>query len=433
MIKGSDYTLDSIPWASLLALVVLLALSAFFSGSEMAFSSLNQIRMKAMEQDGNKKAGTVLSIIEKFEKALSTLLIGNNVVNTAAASVTTVLVTSMFGVKGVAIGTAAITVALLIFGEILPKSYAKQNSEKFAMAVSGPLSLLIKLLTPVVWPFMKLQQMTRRDEDGEEEAPTMTEEELKYMIEAIEEEGVLEEQESELVQSALEFDEITAQEILTPRVDVEALDITEESEEILRRVTGLGFSRLPVYEGTVDNICGVVRSRDILEAALQNRENIDLRSLMTPCMYIHKTMKISQLLGMFQKNKGHLAVVTDDYGGTLGIVTMEDVLEQLVGDIWDESDEVVTAVTHIDSSTVEVAGDENIYDFFDEIDFDTRKFESEFNTVAGWATEQFERIPEVGESFVWHGLKVTVTEMDDARIIRLRVEMLPDAEEQEDD
>ncbi|MBQ9108441.1 MAG: DUF21 domain-containing protein, partial [Oscillospiraceae bacterium] len=231
MIKGSDYTLDSIPWASLLALVVLLALSAFFSGSEMAFSSLNQIRMKAMEQDGNKKAGTVLSIIEKFEKALSTLLIGNNVVNTAAASVTTVLVTSMFGVKGVAIGTAAITVALLIFGEILPKSYAKQNSEKFAMAVSGPLSLLIKLLTPVVWPFMKLQQMTRRDEDGEEEAPTMTEEELKYMIEAIEEEGVLEEQESELVQSALEFDEITAQEILTPRVDVEALDITEESEE----------------------------------------------------------------------------------------------------------------------------------------------------------------------------------------------------------
>ena len=421
--------MDSSPWPALLALIILLALSAFFSGSEMAFSSLNQIRIKAMEQDGNKKAKTVLSIIEKFEKALSTLLIGNNVVNTAAASITTVLVTSLFGVKGVAIGTAAITVALLIFGEILPKSYAKQNAEKFALTVSGPMSLLIKLLTPVVWPFLKLQQMTRRDEDGEDEAPTMTEEELKYMIEAIEEEGVLEEQESELVQSALDFDEITAQEILTPRVDVEALDITEQREEILKKVTELHYSRLPVYEDTVDNIRGVVRSRDILEAALKDDGRVDLPALMTPCMYIHKTMKISQLLRMFQKNKAHLAVVADDYGGTLGIVTMEDVLEQLVGEIWDETDEVETAVTHLDSSTVEVAGDENIYDFFDEIDCSTRNFESDFNTVAGWATEQLERIPEEGDSFVWNNLKVTVTEMDEARIIRLRVEKLPEKAE----
>ena len=422
--------MDSSPWPSLLALIVLLALSAFFSGSEMAFSSLNQIRIKAMEQDGNKKAKTVLSIIEKFEKTLSTLLIGNNVVNTAAATVTTVLVTGLFGVKGVAIGTAAITVALLIFGEILPKSYAKQNAEKFALAVSGPMLLLTKLLTPVVWPFLKLQQMTRRDEDGEEDAPTMTEEELKYMIEAIEEEGVLEEQESELVQSALDFDEITAQEILTPRVDVEALDITEEREAILKKVTELHYSRLPVYQDTVDNIRGVVRSRDILEAALQEGGRVDLPALMTPCMYIHKTMKISQLLRMFQKNKAHLAVVADDYGGTLGIVTMEDVLEQLVGEIWDETDEVEDAVTRLDSSTVEVAGDENIYDFFEEIDCNTRNFESDFNTVAGWATEQLERIPEEGDSFVWNNLKVTVTEMDEARIIRLRVEKLPeDAED----
>lgn len=421
--------MDSNPWPSLLALIVLLALSAFFSGSEMAFSSLNQIRIKAMEQDGNKKAKTVLSIIEKFEKTLSTLLIGNNVVNTAAASITTVLVTQLFGVKGVAIGTAAITVALLIFGEILPKSYAKQNAESFAMAVSGPMALLTRLLTPVVWPFMKLQQMTRRDEDGEEDIPTMTEEELKVMIEAIEEEGVLEEQESELVQSALDFDEITAQEILTPRVDISALDITAGREEVLAMVTESSYSRLPVYEGTVDNIRGVVRSRDILEAALKPGADLSLAGLMTPCMYIHKTMKISRLLRMFQKNKAHLAVVADDYGGTLGIVTMEDVLEQLVGEIWDETDEVETPVTRLDGNTVEVAGDENIYDFFEEIDCDTRNFESEFNTVGGWATEQFERIPEEGEFFEWNGLKVTVDEMDDARILRLRVERLPQQEE----
>ena len=421
--------MDSNPWPSLLALVVLLALSAFFSGSEMAFSSLNQIRIKAMEQDGNKKAKTVLSIIEKFEKTLSTLLIGNNVVNTAAASITTVLVTQLFGVKGVAIGTAAITVALLIFGEILPKSYAKQNAESFAMAVSGPMALLTRLLTPVVWPFLKLQQVTRRDEDGEEDTPTMTEEELKVMIEAIEEEGVLEEQESELVQSALDFDEITAQEILTPRVDISALDITAGREEMLAMVTESSYSRLPVYEGTVDNIRGVVRSRDILEAALKPDADLSLAGLMTPCMYIHKTMKISRLLRMFQKNKAHLAVVADDYGGTLGIVTMEDVLEQLVGEIWDETDEVETPVTRLDGNTVEVAGDENIYDFFEEIDCDTRNFESEFNTVGGWATEQFERIPEEGEFFEWNGLKVTVDEMDDARILRLRVERLPQQEE----
>ncbi len=411
-----------------MALVVLLALSAFFSGSEMAFSSLNQIRIKAMEQDGNKKAKTVLSITEKFEKTLSTLLIGNNVVNTAAASITTVLVTQLFGVGGVAVGTAVITVLLLIFGEILPKSYAKQNAEKLALTVSPPLSLLTKLLTPVVWPFLKLQQITRREDGGEEDAPTMTEEELKYMIEAIEEEGVLEEQESELVQSALDFDEITAQEILTPRVDVEALDIEDPSEEVLHRVTELHFSRLPVYQGSIDNIRGVVRSRDILEAALAGR-SVDLAGLMTPCMYIHKTIKISRLLHMFQKNKVHLAVVTDDYGGTLGIVTLEDVLEQLVGEIWDETDEVVDSVTRLDGSTVEVAGDENIYDFFEEIGCGTRGFESEFNTVGGWATEQLERIPEEGDSFVWNGLQVTVTEMDDARILRLRVKKLEEQPE----
>ena len=207
-------------------------------------------------------------------------------------------------------------------------------------------------------------------------------------------------------------------------MDVEGLDITEDSESILKKVTELHFSRLPVYEDTVDNIRGVVRCRDILESALRNGGKVDLAALMTPCTFIHKTMKISRLLRIFQKNKGHLAVVTDDYGGTLGIVTMEDVLEQLVGEIWDETDEVVNAVTRLDQDTFEVAGDENVYDFFDEIDCDVRDFESEFNTVAGWATEQLERIPEEGDSFVWKNLKVTVIEMDDTRIIRLRVEKL---------
>jgi len=418
--------LDSTDWPSLLCLVVLLSLSAFFSASEMAFSSLNLMRIKALEQDGDKRAKGVLHIVEHFDKTLSTILVGNNVVNIAAASLATVLATRTFGARGVAPATAVMTVLVLTFGEILPKSFAKENAERLALAVSRPMLVLMKVLTPVVWPFLKLRSVGRQKEDGQEdESPTMTEEELKYMVEAIQEEGVLEPQESELVQSALDFDEITAQEILTPRVDVEALDIAAPSDELLKTVTSVHYSRMPVFEETVDNIQGVVRTRDILEAAMKNGGRVDLARLMTPCMYIHKTMKLSRLLRMFQKNKTHLAVVTDDYGGTLGIVTLEDVLEQLVGEIWDEKDEVVAAVTRVDKNTFEVAGDENVYDFFEEIGCNIRDFESEFNTVAGWATEQFQRIPAVGDSFEWRGLRVTVVQMDETRVTRLRVERLP--------
>mgnify|MGYP003819160165 CR=1 FL=1 len=392
----------------------------------MAFSSLNLMRIKALEQDGDKRAKGVLHIVEHFDKTLSTILVGNNVVNIAAASLATVLATRTFGARGVAPATAVMTVLVLTFGEILPKSFAKENAERLALAVSRPMLVLMKVLTPVVWPFLKLRSVGRQKEDGQEdESPTMTEEELKYMVEAIQEEGVLEPQESELVQSALDFDEITAQEILTPRVDVEALDIAAPSDELLKTVTSVHYSRMPVFEETVDNIQGVVRTRDILEAAMKNGGRVDLARLMTPCMYIHKTMKLSRLLRMFQKNKTHLAVVTDDYGGTLGIVTLEDVLEQLVGEIWDEKDEVVAAVTRVDKNTFEVAGDENVYDFFEEIGCNIRDFESEFNTVAGWATEQFQRIPAVGDSFEWRGLRVTVVQMDETRVTRLRVERLP--------
>jgi len=388
----------------------------------MAFSSLNLMRIKALEQDGDKRAKGVLHIVEHFDKTLSTILVGNNVVNIAAASLATVLATRTFGARGVAPATAVMTVLVLTFGEILPKSFAKENAERLALAVSRPMLVLMKVLTPVVWPFLKLRSVGRQKEDGQEdESPTMTEEELKYMVEAIQEEGVLEPQESELVQSALDFDEITAQEILTPRVDVEALDIAAPSDELLKTVTSVHYSRMPVFEETVDNIQGVVRTRDILEAAMKNGGRVDLARL----MYIHKTMKLSRLLRMFQKNKTHLAVVTDDYGGTLGIVTLEDVLEQLVGEIWDEKDEVVAAVTRVDKNTFEVAGDENVYDFFEEIGCNIRDFESEFNTVAGWATEQFQRIPAVGDSFEWRGLRVTVVQMDETRVTRLRVERLP--------
>ena len=418
--------MDSTGWPTYLFFVILLALSAFFSGSEMALSSLNIIRIKSYAQDGDKRAQAVLRAVKNFDKTLSTILIGNNVVNIGAASLGTVVATSLVGgATGIAISTFVVTVLVLVFGEILPKSAAKENAEKFALSIGGIMVWLNWVLTPVVWPFLQLKRITRRQ--GGEEQPSMTEQELMYMVAAIEEEGVLEEQESELVQSALEFDEITAQEILTPRVDVLAVDIADSDEEILDEIMKGSFSRVPVYENSIDNIMGVVRTRDMLEARVRG-EKLNLRSVMSPCMYIHKTMKLSRLLGEFQKSKNHLAVVTDDYGGTLGIVTLEDVLEQLVGDIWDENDVVEQAVTQVDAGRYEVSGDENIYDFFEEIGYDARNFDSDFNSMGGWAMEMIGRIPEVGDSFTFDGMTVEVTGMEETRITKLLVEKLPAAE-----
>ena len=249
------------------------------------------------------------------------------------------------------------------------------------------------------------------------------------MVGAIQEEGVLEEQEKDLVQSALEFDETTVQEILTPRVDVVALDIEEEQGEIIKTATGKKFSRIPVYEGTIDNIVWVVQSREILKRSVQGRP-IRLKNLMAKPMYIHRTMKISRLLGEFQRKKNHIAVVMDDYGGTLGIVTMEDLLEELVGEIWDEDEEIVTEIAQTGEDSWEVSGDMNIEEFFDEIDYTPKGFESDFNTMNGWALEMLEHIPEAGESFVYDCLAVTVKEMDDQRVTKLTVKLAPQPEEE---
>ena len=263
----------------------------------------------------------------------------NNVVNMASASIATVVATAMFGASGAAVATVVMTVLVLIFGEILPKTLAKENSENIAMAAGGLLSFLIKLLSPIVFFFVKIKELALRLVKGPAAQPSVTEEELKYIVESIEQEGVLEEQESDLVQSALDFDEITAQEILTPRVDLVTLDVEDSIDEALKVVLDAHYSRIPVYRGTVDSIIGVLQVRDLLKAVVTGRQT-RLDHLISDCIFVHKTMKISALLAEFKAKKLHLAVVTDDYGGTMGIVTMEDVLEQLVGDIWDESDEV---------------------------------------------------------------------------------------------
>lgn len=426
---GAEYFLDSTNGLSYLFLLILLALSSFFSGSETAFSSLNKIRLKNYSDEGNAKARRALKISEDFDKVLSTILVGNNVVNMASASLATVLATSLFGASGAAIATICMTILVLIFGEILPKSLAKENSESMAMAFGGLLSVFMKLLSPIVFLFVKLKDLSMHLIHHGQSQPTVTEEELKYIVDSIEQEGVLEEQESDLVRSALDFDEIMVQEILTPRVDLTAISADVSLQEALKTVLETNYSRIPVYRGTIDNIIGVLQVRDLLEAIVSSNET-RLSHLVSDCIYIHKTMRISKLLTELKAQKMHLAVVTDDYGGTMGIVTMEDVLEQLVGEIWDESDEVVNEFVKTGENTYLVSGDMNVYSLLEDLEIDDRDFDSDYNTVGGWAMEMLGHIPQEGEQYVYKNLTVTVMVVEEQRILSLRVHKIPSNDEQ---
>lgn len=408
------------------SLLILLGCSAFFSASETAFSSLNKIRVRNYAEEGDKKAKRALDVAEDFDRLLSTILVGNNVVNMASASIATVLATAMFGPSGAAVATVVMTVLVLIFGEILPKTLAKESSESIAMATSGFLAVFLKVMRPIVWVFVKIKDVMIRLIHKAENKPSVTEEELKYIVESIEQEGVLEEQESELVQSALEFDEITVQEILTPRVDVLALNVDCPVDEAVKTVMDAHYSRIPVYRGTIDSVIGVLQVRDLLKSVVRGGETA-LTHLLTDCVYVHKTMKISALLAQLKAKKLHLAVVNDDYGGTMGIVTMEDVLEQLVGDIWDESDEVVHDLVKTGENQYIVSGDMNVFELLEELDLDDRDFDSDYNTAGGWAMEMLGHIPEPGEQYVYKDLIITVASVEEQRITSLQVERVPEA------
>lgn len=418
--------MDSSSGLSYLLVVICVALSAFFSGSETALTSVNKIRLKNMAENGNQKAAKTLRIAENYESMISTVLIGNNIVNIASASLATVIFTVLLGAeKGAAVSTVVMTVVVLICGEVLPKNYAKSNADSLAMAVSGPISVLMVIFKPLVAILNALARFMAKFTGSEDsEKPSVTEEELKYIVESIEDEGVLEERESDLVQSALELDEIEVQEILTPRVDMIALDVEDSWEEILELAKNSKVSRIPVYENTVDNIIGLVHVRDILEDEISNTEH-NIRSLLTRCLFVHKTMNISRLLEKLRKEKMPLAIVTDDYGGTMGLITIEDIVEELVGEIWDEYDEFEEELVKKSDSVYEVSGDYNVYDLMEELDEENRSFESDYNTVSGWTLEQLEHIPQVGESFVYRNLRVTVTAMDEQRITKLKIEILP--------
>ena len=425
--------MDDVSAIMYVLVVILVALSAFFSGTETAFATVNKVRMKNLALEGNKKAEKVLKISDEYDKALSAILIGNNIVNIGSASIGTAIFTVWFGINGPWISTIVMTLIVLTFGEILPKSLAKENAENFTLAVVNILDLIIKVFSPLIFFFVKLKALIAGNTGVDNQQPTVTEQELKYIIEESENEGVLEQQESELVQSALDFDEIAVSEVLTPRVDVVAVDVYQDVESIKDLFFEEGYSRLPVYSGTIDTILGVIHSKDFFRAYIQDK-NIDLTSILQKTIYVPPKKRISELLKELQKLKSHMAVVTDQYGGTLGVITLEDIIEELVGDIWDESDEEEADVLKISDTHYQVSGDVNIEDFFDDIDFEYREsdFEDVAFTFAGWALETFERIPEEGDSFEYKNLTMKISEVSDQRIMKMDVFINLPKEPQED-
>ena len=418
-------------WFSYILLVILIALSAFFSASETAYTTVNKIRLQNYVDAGSKKAKTALFIAENYDRTLTTILIGNNIVNIGASSIATLLFVKLFGPSGAAISTAVMTILILIFGEVLPKSFAKESSEKFALAFSRPLRILMTLFWPVVFLFIQLKKVAKHISPiKEEETPTVTEQELKFIVESIEDEGVLEKQESELVQHALEFDEKTVQEVLTPRVDMTTLDIEDDLQTNIGLVLTERFSRIPVCRGTSDRIIGILHTKDLLEALVRG-DAIDLASMVQPAFFVYKTKKLSSLLADFKRNKTHVAIVTDDYGGTVGMVTMEDLLEELVGDIWDEDEEIIQDFVQIDSQHFLISGDLTIRELFDHLDLPFSNLESNHTSCGGWALEALGHIPQVGETFQFKNMTLTIQEMDDQRVKKLSVYLAPQPEEEE--
>lgn len=408
----------------ILVLVVLVLLSAFFSASETAISTVNRIRMRNYADEGNKKAQKVIHMADNYDKTLSTILVGNNIVNIAFASLSTMLFTNLFGVSGVGIATLVSTVVVLIFGEILPKSMAKEFSDSFALTVAYPLYWIMLVLTPVVYIFIGIKKGVMRVFKPQKKQVSVTEQELKYIIEEIEDEGVLEKQESELVRSALDFDEITAEEILTPRVDVVSVEAGASIETIKNLFVEEHYSRIPVYEDSIDNIIGVLYSKDFFTAYIKGGE-FAVREMLQSVIFIPPKKKISELFSELQKSKSHLAVVTDQYGGNMGIVTLEDILEELVGEIWDEYDEDERDFVPLDENTFEISGDLRVSDLVEELKIEGLIIETGSNSAGGWALESFGHIPAEGESFINGILKVTVKEVFENRIIRLIVQILP--------
>lgn len=400
-----------------IAILALLCLSSMFSACETAFSSVNKIRLKAAAQQGDRKSAKALALAEAFDQALTAILIGNNLVNILSASLGTILFTLWFGAGGLGISTAAMTVLVLIFGEILPKSYAKSHAEQLVRFFTAPLSFLICILKPLIWLFNRLSRLVQ----GKGDAPSVTEDELKVIVEQIEEEGVLEEQESDLVRSALEFDEIPVTDVLVPRVNVTAIAKDTPIEKVREIFLSERYSRLPVYDETIDDIIGFLTEKDFFGLLAQNGSSI--QPIIKPILRLPEFALISDAMRQMQRSKSHIAVVVDQYGGTEGIVTLEDIIEELVGEIYDEADEVVPMISKRGSQTYEISGECTISELCDALELPDNRIVTECTSVGGWLTELAGHIASVGETVSGEWFRMTVTQMQEQRVARILLEL----------
>ena len=419
-------------------IIILIALSAFFSASETALSSANKIRLRSMADNGSKGAERALKVIKKYDKTITTILIGNNIVNIATSSIATLLTIAIMNninegsgdTYGSLVSTIVVTIVVLIFGEVLPKSIAKDNAEAFSVAVSGPISFLMAVFTPFSALFILLKKgvaKLMRTKDS----VSFTEEELKAIIEESEDEGVLETQESNLVRSALEFDEITVDEIITPRVSIVAVDSSDSIDTVRQKFLSEEYSRMPVYEKTLDNIVGIITEKDFFKAYEKYGSDFSISSIVQEIIYLPHMLKISEVLRTMQKEKCHISVVLDQHGGTLGIVTLEDILEELVGEIWDESDEVKSPVTIVSDNVFDIYGEVSLNSlrrWFDSHDIEL-ELESEAHTVAGWVLELFGSIPKNGDTHETDEYTVTVLEAANLRVSKVRFGIKTDKED----
>jgi CBS domain containing-hemolysin-like protein len=409
----------------LVALIVLIFLSAFFSASETAFSSLNLIRLKSRAEDGEEDVALVLRLAEQYDNVLSTILIGNNIVNIAAASIATILFTRCVSPQyGAPLSTVVLTIVVLVFGEVTPKSLAKEQPERFAMAVAPILQVLVVVFSPANWLFARWKALLSRHFHTEDN-DTITEGELMTMVSEAENDGELTGRESELIRSAIEFDDVEVEEVLTPRVDVAAVPDTASMDDLADAFAHTGYSRLPVYHETIDNIIGVVHEKDYYIARRKGANSIE--SMVTPTLYTTGSTQISALLRTLREQHHHLAVVVDEYGGTEGIVTLEDILEELVGEIWDEHDEVTEDFRLQSDGSWLVSGAANVDDLFEELDL-AEDEEIDSNTVSGLVQEKTGHLPKVGDRFALDGFEGTVTRTAHRRVTEVRLRPLPAAE-----
>lgn len=397
-------------------IIALIAFSAVFSASETALTTVNKIRLKKYAEQGNKRAAKALKLSTDFDKSITAILIGNNIVNISSASISAVLFTGLLGDNGAWVSTLVMTVTVLIFGEILPKSIAKQNAEKLALAVAAPITILIKILKPFIYTMTKLSNFVSKVFSGGEKHPSYTEDELKYIVDEIEGQGVLEKEEGQLVRSALTFDEIALEEILIPRVKITAASVNTDIETVKKLFFEEMYSRIPVYEKNIDNIIGFLSAKIFFKCI--ERGETKISNMLQDILRFTEFTLLSDALSEMKRQKIHIAVVIDQYGGTAGLITMEDIIEELIGDIMDENDELSTEFVKLEENIYEISGGISISDLSEILGM---VLESESNSAAGWVMEICGHIPNQNETIESEGLKITVLDVEDRKITSMRI------------